>query len=186
MELRDLEELANTRALQNSVLQAELDGTKRQLEESNQCLGSAEASNQTFQQDIERLNADLTNQHSIVSVLQDTLDKTNTKYEELNNDFESLVSMNDKLEKDSSDLKSSVSLLEERCELASNSNEELTIKCDKLTNEVSRLQEEISELDRTFPERLESSERVQSLKDKLLVLEDEVSEKKQVSNLKMI
>ena len=89
LELRDLEELANTRAMQNSVLQAELDGIKRQLAESNQRLSSAEASNQTFELDIERLNDDLTNQHSVTSKLHDTLNKTNTKYEELNNDFES-------------------------------------------------------------------------------------------------
>ena len=180
MELHDIEELASARALQNSALQAELDGTRIHLSEATQNLSSIQESNQTFQHDIERLNQDLSSKHSSISELQETLEKTNAKYEELNSDFESLVTLNDTLEKENGDLKTSVSLLEEKCEIANNSNQELTITCDKLDNEVSHLKNELLEQERSFPERVENSELVQSLKEKTLHLEDEVSEKKQV------
>ena len=180
VELRDLEQLANTRAMQNSAVQAELDGTKIQLAESNQSLASIQSENHSFQIDIEELNKDVFSKDSIISELKEGLKKTNAKYEDLSNDFESLVSMNDKLEKESSDLKSNVLELKERCEHYDKTNEQLTIKCDKATSKVSRLENEILELEKSFPERMESSERVTLLKEKIVTLEDEVGEKKQV------
>ena len=180
MELRDVEELASTRALQNSAFQLEIDSTKLKLAETTQNLSSIETTNQKLQDDINRVTNDLLNKSDAISELQETLDKANAKYEELNRDFENLVSLNDTQEKENCELKSSVSILEEKCNISDTSNQELTQKCDKLSQEVFDLKDKVLEQETNFPERMENSERVKLLKEKTLNLEDEVNDKKQV------
>lgn len=167
--------------MQNTAIQAELNGTKTQLAEATQNLMSTEAANKTFQLDLDQMNKTLEERCSEASGLKESLNASNAKYEELNSDFESLVTINDKLDKENIDLKMNNSMLQQNNEAIQRSNEELIIKCDSLNADISRLQDDISEMERTFPERLENSERVKSLKEKIVYLEDDVSEKKQVS-----
>jgi len=179
-ELIDMEELSNAKGMQNSALQAELGNVKTQLSESNQSLHCVQNTLQTSQTEIEKLNKDVLSKQAIISNIEANLEQTNSKYEDLNCDFESLVTMNDKLEKDNSDLQEHISTLQSKCESLDNSNKELKSKCDKLASEVEILRNDISESERTFPERLENSDLVRSLKDQIVNLEDEVVEKKQV------
>ena len=167
--------------MQNTAIQAELNGIKTQLAETTQNLMSTEAANKTFQLDLDQMNKTLQERCSEASDLKESLNVSNAKYEELNSDFESLVTINDKLDKENIDFKLNNSVLQQNNEAIQRSNKELIIKCDSLNADISRLQDDISEMERTFPERLENSERVKSLKEKIVYLEDDVSEKKQVS-----
>ena len=167
--------------MQNTAIQAELNGIKNQLAETTQNLMSTEAANKTFQLDLDQMNKTLQERCSEASDLKESLNASNAKYEEVNSDFESLVTINDKLDKENIDSKMNNSMLQQNNEAIQRSNEELNIKCDSLNGDISRLQDDISEMERTFPERLENSERVKSLKEKIVYLEDDVSEKKQVS-----
>ena len=176
-----MEELSNARGMQNSALQAELGSVKTQLSESNDSLHRVQNTLQTSQIEMGKLNKDLVSKQAIISNIEMNLEQTNSKYEELNCDFESLVTMNDKLEKENSDLQENISSLQLKCENLNNSKEELELKCDKLNNEVETLQNTISESERTFPDRLENSNLVRSLNNQIVKLEDEVGEKKQVS-----
>ena len=181
MEIHDIQELANGRALQNSALQAEIDGIKAKLQEATQNLGSVEATNQTNLIELDRLNKEIADKKSSIYNLQESLTSVNAKYDELNNDFETLVTVNDTLVKDNSDLKSNVSTLSEKCEQTEKFCHEMSLKCDTLDKEIARLQNVILESENNFPERLENSERVILLKQRNLELVDEVAEKKQVS-----
>ena len=167
--------------MQNTAIQAELNGTKTQLAEATQNLMNTEAANKTFQLDLDQMNKTLEERRTEASELKESLNASNAKYEELNSDFESLVTINDKLDKENIDFKLNNSVLQQNNEAIQRSNKELIIKCDSLNADISRLQDDISEMERTFPERLENSERVKSLKEKIVYLEDDVSEKKQVS-----
>ena len=167
--------------MQNTAIQAELNGTKSQLAEATQHLINTEAANKTFQLDLDQINKTLEERCTEASELKESLNASNAKYEELNSDFESLVTINDKLDKENIDFKLNNSVLQQNNEAIQRSNEELVVKCDSLNADISRLQDDISEMERTFPERLENSERVKSLKEKIVYLEDDVSEKKQVS-----
>ena len=176
-----MEELSNARGMQNSALQAELGSVKTQLLESNDSLLRVQNTLQTSQNETDKLNKDLASKQTIISNIETNLEQTNSKYEELNCDFESLVTMNDKLEKENSDLQENISILQLKCENLNHSKEELDLKCDKLNSEVEILQNTISESERTFPDRLENSNLVRSLKNQIVTLKDEVGEKKQVS-----
>ena len=167
--------------MQNTAIQAELNGIKTQLAETTQNLMSTEAANKTFQLDLDQMNKTLEERCTEASELKESLNASNAKYDELNSDFESLVTINDKVDKENIELKLNNSELQQNNEAIQRSNDELIIKCDSLNADISRLQDDISEMERTFPERLENSERVKSLKEKIVYLEDDVSEKKQVS-----
>ena len=173
--------MASTREMQNTAIQAELNGTKTQLAEATQNLMNTEAANKTFQLDLDQMNKTLEERCTEASELKESLNASNAKYDELNSDFESLVTINDKVDKENIELKLNNSELQQNNEAIQRSNDELIIKCDSLNADISRLQDDISEMERTFPERLENSERVKSLKEKIVYLEDDVSEKKQVS-----
>ena len=185
MEIHDIQELANGRALQNLALQAEVDGIKIKLQEATQNLDSVETTNQTNLMELDRLSKELADKNSSVYKLQESLTSVNAKYDELNNDFETLVTVNDTLVKDNNDLKSNVSMLSENCEQNEKFNHELSLKCDTLDKEIARLHTVILESENNFPERLENSERLILLKQRNSELVDEVGEKKQVSTIAM-
>ena len=163
------------------ALQAEIDGLKVKLHDATKSLDNVEASNQTNIMEVERLNKELVDKHSTACELQESLNVLTAKYDELNNDFEALVTVNDTLVKENSDLKVNVSMLSDKCDHHEKFNHALSIKCDTLDTEITRLNTVILDSEDNFPERLENSERVILLKQRNSELVDEVGEKKQVS-----
>ena len=179
--MKDVEELANARDLQNTVLQAEMSGLKSRLAEMEHILSNLRIENEKLSDNLKALEEEVKEKNNSILGLDQNAKTINAKYEELNCDFESLVSLNDTVEKERSDLQMQLTKLSNKYQLNERSNSELTAKCDTLENEILQLNSTIVENENAFPQRLETSELVISLKQKNLELEDELGEKKQVT-----
>ena len=121
----------------------------------------------------DNLTKELSVKNSTISTLQEILDENNVKYEHLNSKMQTLVNVNRELGNDIETLNLNISVITEKIESMQKSNQELE-------KQVSRLNRELFETEQSFPGRLEKSECVKSLKERILHLEKEVREKNQV------
>ena len=120
------------------ALQEELDALKTTSEEFVQNMRDVVQSNKNLQNKTKELNKDVQNKIREISDLEETVKKTDIKFETLNSSYKSLAIAYDKQKKEINDLVDSR-------ERAENSNKQLNQICAKVNDDMSLIKNEMIE-----------------------------------------
>ena len=167
-ELGEFEEQENVRIVENSALQEELNALQIKHQEFVGKMQDMVQSNKHLQNTNDAVKKEVSDKLREISELEERVKKTNTKYEEANDNLKLLTCAS---EKEISDLK------HDR-DVAEKTNKELLKKHQR---DVSELNGKILAKDKWFQEQLEESNlKKMELETTISKLENEVAEQKKV------
>ena len=162
-----------------SSLETELENSNKALSDRLMQLREAQKLNDQQQVGMENLQEAFKSQEESISSLKNTNQQLQNQCKAVaeevkivNSSYEKAKKLYSELQKENGDL--SLTVNDQKNDL-----NQLKINLKTLTDEKETLVQEISDLEESIPNLIEASEIVESLREKVIALEDEVEEKKQ-------
>lgn len=172
--------MAETRLQEVSDLEARCQNLQKAVMEGEYAKSHLEAKVGELRSEIVLLEARVASLEGQVASKGAELQGTHDRFEQVERDLLSSLTLNETLDNEVSQLKAHAAQLQLEHSSTLEEKDSLVASLDKAKVEVERLDKAVREHEDTFPARLESSALVQSLRQKIVELEDAIIEKKQV------
>merc|ERR1712029_353550 len=162
-----------------SDFQKEISGLNSRLNESKESFDKLSVQHQSLMVKCAGLTEELESKAEAVEGKDKHLNEVHQRLDALHRDFDDMVTMNHQLESNLCQVKDDFTRQSKELEDLKEAHEEMLEMHTGAQSEVLRLQEAIREAEDTFPDRLETSDVVQKLRQSNSDMNDELAEKKQ-------